>query len=192
LPEDGKDLQLSIDSKAQYFAYEKIKEAVISNRAKAGSVVVLHAQTGEVLAMTNYPSYVPDKRGNLVGEQLRNRALTDTFEPGSVMKPFTIGLALNSGRVTPNSVIQTAPGSIVLTGTTIHDSHPHGALTVEQVIQVSSNVGTTKIAMQMQPQEMWETFSPCPTVMACLLRYFKWRVRTPCSRMMGKSFQSLC
>ena len=93
LPEDGKDLQLSIDSKAQYFAYEKIKEAVISHRAKAGSVVVLHAQTGEVIAMTNYPSYVPDKRGNLVGEQLRNRALTDTFEPGSVMKPFKIGRA---------------------------------------------------------------------------------------------------
>jgi cell division protein FtsI (penicillin-binding protein 3) len=159
LPEDGKDLQLSIDSKAQYFAYEKIKEAVITNRAKAGSVVVLHAITGEVIAMTNYPSFVPDRRGNLVGEQLRNRALTDTFEPGSVMKPFTIGLALDSGRVTPASVIQTAPGSMNLTGTTIRDAHPHGALTVEQVIQVSSNVGTTKIAMQMQPQEMWETFS---------------------------------
>ena len=119
LPEDGKDLQLSIDSKAQYFAYEKIKEAVLTNRAKAGSVVVLHAITGEVIAMTNYPSYVPDRRGNLVGEQLRNRALTDTFEPGSVMKPFTIGLALDSGRVTPASVIQTAPGSMNLTGTTI-------------------------------------------------------------------------
>jgi cell division protein FtsI (penicillin-binding protein 3) len=143
LPEDGKDLQLSIDSKVQYFAYEKIKEAVTSNRAKAGSVVVLHAQTGEVLAMTNFPSYVPDKRGNLIGEQLRNRALTDTFEPGSVMKPFTIGLALNTGHVTPSSVIQTAPGSMQVTGMTIHDSHPHGALTVEQVIQVSSNVGTT-------------------------------------------------
>jgi cell division protein FtsI (penicillin-binding protein 3) len=186
LPKDGKDLQLSIDSKAQYFAYEKIKEAVITNRAKAGSVVVLHAITGEVIAMTNYPSYVPDRRGNLVGEQLRNRALTDTFEPGSVMKPFTIGLALDSGRVTPNSVIQTAPGSMNLTGTTIRDSHPHAALTVEQVIQVSSNVGTTKIAMQMQPQEMWETFSQAgfgqkppiafPGVVAGRLRPYKtWR-----------------
>lgn len=186
LPEDGKDLQLSIDSKAQYFAYEKIKEAVLTNRAKAGSVVVLHAITGEVIAMTNYPSYVPDRRGNLVGEQLRNRALTDTFEPGSVMKPFTIGLALDSGRVTPTSIIQTAPGSMNLTGTTIRDAHPHGALTVEQVIQVSSNVGTTKIAMQMQPQEMWETFSQAgfgqkppiafPGVVAGRLRPYKtWR-----------------
>lgn len=124
--------------------------------------------------MTNYPSYVPDKRVNLVGEQLRNRALTDTFEPGSVMKPFTIGMALNSGRVTPNSVIQTAPGSMVLTGTTIHDSHPHGALTVEQVIQVSSNVGTTKIAMQMQPQEMWETFSQAGFGQSHPLHFLAW------------------
>ena len=95
----------------------------------------------------------------MTGTQLRNRALTDTFEPGSVMKAFTIGLALESGRVTPQTVIQTAPGSINITGSTIRDSHPRGALTVQQVIQVSSNVGTTKIAMQMQAREMWETFS---------------------------------
>lgn len=158
-PVDGKDLQLSIDSKVQFFAYEKLKSAVLENKAKAGSVVVLNAVTGEVLAVANYPSYTPDKRRNLTGEQLRNRALTDTFEPGSVMKPFTIGLALETGVVTPNTVIQTAPGSVNITGSTIHDSHPHGALTVEQVIQVSSNVGTTKIAMQMQPRQMWETFS---------------------------------
>ncbi len=158
-PVDGRDLQLSIDSKVQFFAYQKLKDAVLTNKAKAGSVVVLDAVTGEVLAVANYPSYLPDKRRNLSGEQLRNRALTDTFEPGSVMKPFTIGLALESGRVKPGTVIQTAPGSVTITGSTIHDSHPHGALTVEQVIQVSSNVGTTKIAMQMQPREMWELFS---------------------------------
>ena len=158
-PVDGKDLQLSIDSKVQFFAYQKLKSAVLENRAKAGSVVVLNAVTGEVLAVANYPSYTPDKRRNLTGEQLRNRALTDTFEPGSVMKPFTIGLALETGRVTPNTVIQTAPGTVNISGSTIHDSHPHGALTVEQVIQVSSNVGTAKIAMQMPPREMWETFS---------------------------------
>ncbi len=159
LPVDGSDLQLSIDSKVQFFAYQKLKSAVLDNKAKAGSVVVLNAVTGEVLAVANYPSYTPDKRRNLTGEQLRNRALTDTFEPGSVMKPFTIGLALETGRVTPSTIIQTAPGSVNITGSTIHDAHPHGALTVEQVIQVSSNVGTTKIAMQMQPREMWETFS---------------------------------
>jgi cell division protein FtsI (penicillin-binding protein 3) len=129
------------------------------NRAHAGSIVVLDAITGEVLALANYPSYVPDKRQNLTGEQLRNRALTDTFEPGSVMKPFTVGLALNKGRVKPSTVIDTAPGSVTIGGATIHDSHAHGALTVEQVIQVSSNVGTAKIAMQMPASDMWETFS---------------------------------
>jgi len=158
-PVDGQDLQLSIDSKIQFFAYQKLRDAVLVNRAHAGSVVVLDAITGEVLALANYPSYVPDKRKNLTGEQLRNRALTDTFEPGSVMKPFTVGLALNKGRVKPSTVIDTAPGSVTIGGATIHDSHAHGALTVEQVIQVSSNVGTAKIAMQMPASDMWETFS---------------------------------
>jgi cell division protein FtsI (penicillin-binding protein 3) len=131
----------------------------VNNRAQAGSIVVLDAMTGEVLALANYPSYNPEKRFNLSGSQLRNRALTDTFEPGSVMKPFTIGLALESGRVKTSTIIDTAPGSVTITGATIRDSHPHGALSVEQVIQVSSNVGTTKIAMQMPASEMWETFS---------------------------------
>ncbi|MDP3654592.1 MAG: penicillin-binding protein 2 [Rhodoferax sp.] len=158
-PVAGQDLQLSIDNKIQFFAYQKLRDAVVNNRAQAGSIVVLDAITGEVLALANYPSYIPDKRLNLTGAQLRNRALTDTFEPGSVMKPFTVGLALDTGRVKPSTIIDTAPGSVTITGATIHDSHPHGALTVEQVIQVSSNVGTTKIAMQMQPSEMWQTFS---------------------------------
>jgi len=158
-PEAGKDLQLSIDTKVQFFAYQKLREAVLANRAQAGSIVVLDAVTGEILALANYPSYNPEKRVNLSGAQLRNRALTDTFEPGSVMKPFTIGLALNSGRVKTSTIIDTAPGSVTITGATIRDAHPHGALTVEQVIQVSSNVGTTKIAMQMPASEMWETFS---------------------------------
>ena len=158
-PVDGKDLQLSIDSKMQFVAYQKLRDAVIANRAVAGSVVMLDAITGEVLAMANYPSYVPDKRQNMTGNQLRNRALTDTFEPGSVMKAFTVGLALESGRVKPLTQIQTAPGRIQITGSTISDSHPHGMLTVQEVIQKSSNVGTVKMAMQMQPREMWETFS---------------------------------
>jgi cell division protein FtsI (penicillin-binding protein 3) len=158
-PVDGRDLQLSIDSKVQFFAYQKLREAVLEHKAKAGSVVVLDTTTGEVLALANYPSYSPDKRRNLTGEQLRNRALTDTFEPGSVMKPFTIGLGLETGRVTPLSLIDTAPGRITITGSTISDSHPNGLLTVEGVIQKSSNVGTTKIAMQMQPHEMWDLFT---------------------------------
>lgn len=158
-PEAGQDVQLSIDTKVQFFAYQKLRDAVLSNRAQAGSIVVLDAHTGEVLALANYPSYNPEKRVNLSGSQLRNRALTDTFEPGSVMKPFTVGLALETGRVKTSTIIDTAPGSMVVTGATIRDSHPHGALTVEQVIQLSSNVGTTKIAMQMPASEMWETFS---------------------------------
>ncbi len=159
LPVDGRDMELSIDSKVQFFAYQKLRDQVIAQKAKAGSVVVLDAITGEVLALANYPSYVPDKRRNLSGEQLRNRALTDTFEPGSTMKPFTIGLALNSRRVKPITLVDTTPGRLTITGSTISDTHNSGVLTVEGVIQKSSNVGTTKIAMQMPAREMWETFS---------------------------------
>ena len=159
LPVDGPDLQLSIDSKVQFFAYQKLRDAVLINKAHAGSVVVLDAVTGEVLALANYPSYSPAKRFNMTGEQLRNRALTDTFEPGSVMKPFTIGLALETGRVTPQTLIDTGAGKLTITGSTISDSHPNGVLTVEGVIQKSSNIGTAKIAMQMQPREMWEIVS---------------------------------
>lgn len=158
-PVDGPDLQLSIDSKVQFFAYQKLRDAVLQYKAKAGSVVVLDVSTGEVLALANYPSYSPAKRQNLSGAQLRNRALTDTFEPGSVMKPFTIGLALETGRVTPQTLIDTGAGRLTITGSTISDSHPNGVLTVEGVIQKSSNIGTTKIAMQMQPREMWEIYS---------------------------------
>lgn len=158
-PVDGPDLQLSIDSKVQYFAYQKLVEAVQKNKAKAGSVVVLDAVSGEVLALANYPSYNPNKRANLTGEQLRNRALTDSFEPGSTMKPFVVSLALEKGLVKPTTQIQTAPGHITISGSTISDSHAHGVLTVNEVIQKSSNVGVVKIAMQMQPREMWETFA---------------------------------
>jgi cell division protein FtsI (penicillin-binding protein 3) len=158
-PVDGEDLQLSIDSKVQYFAYEKIKESVITNKAVAGSVVVLDIKTGEVLALVNYPSYSPGKRGSLSGAQLRNRALTDTFEPGSTMKPLVVGLALEKGIVKPETMIQTAPGKLQMGTATITDAHPHGLLSVNEVIQKSSNVGTVKIAMQMQPHDMWEVFT---------------------------------
>lgn len=185
-PMEGHDLQLSIDSKVQFFAYQKLREAVVSNKAKAGSVVVLDVLTGEVLALANYPSYSPSKRKNLSGEQLRNRALTDTFEPGSTMKPFVIALALDKGIITPNTVIQTAPGRLTIGGSTISDAHPHGPLTVNEIIQKSSNVGTVKIAMQTQPHEMWEMFSqvgfgqkpqvPFPGVVSGRLRAYKtWR-----------------
>ena len=158
-PVDGDDIQLSVDSKVQFFAYQKLREAVQEHKAKAGSVVVLDAQSGEVLALANYPSYSPAKRVNLSGEQLRNRALTDTFEPGSTMKPFAVALALEKGLVKPETPIQTAPGRITITGSTITDAHPHGVLSVNEVIQKSSNVGTVKMAMQIEPREMWEMFS---------------------------------
>ena len=158
-PLDGRDMQLSIDSKVQFFAYQKLRDQVAKSQAKAGSVVVLDTITGEVLALANYPSYVPDKRKNLTGEQLRNRAITDTFEPGSTMKPFTIGIALESGRVKPETPMDTSPGRLSMGGYTISDTHNYGLLTVAGVIQKSSNVGTTKLAMQMSSREMWETFS---------------------------------
>ena len=158
-PVDGQDLQLSIDSKVQFFAYQKLRDTVALHKAKAGSVVVLDARTGELLALANYPSYDPGKRQHLTGEQLRNRAITDTFEPGSTMKPITIGLALESGRVRPETIVDTTPGRLTITGSTISDTHNYGVLTVEGVIQKSSNVGTTKIAMQLPAREMWETFS---------------------------------
>lgn len=157
-PQDGLDLNLSIDSKIQFFAYQRLTEAVRLHKAKAGSVVVMDVQTGEVLALSNYPSYDPNHRQKLSGEQLRNRALTDTFEPGSTMKPLIAALALENGLVRPETVIQTAPGRLVLGGSTISDSHPHGALTVNEVIQKSSNVGTVKMAMQLPPRDMWEMF----------------------------------
>jgi cell division protein FtsI (penicillin-binding protein 3) len=158
-PVDGPDLQLSIDSKVQFFAYEKLKNAVKEHKAKAGSVIVLDAQTGEVLALANFPSYNPNKRVNLSGEQLRNRVLTDSFEPGSTMKPFIAALALEKGMVRPTTQIQTAPGRLAIGGSTISDAHRHDVLTVNEIIQKSSNVGTVKLAMQMHPREMWETYA---------------------------------
>ncbi len=158
-PVDGPDLQLSIDSKVQFFAYQKLRDAVIEHRAKAGSVVVLDAVTGEVLALANYPSYNPESRQNLSGEQLRNRALTDMFEPGSTMKPITVAAALEAHRVTPQTVVETDPGRFNIGGFTISDTHNYGSLTVEGVIQKSSNVGALKISQKMTPREMWETYT---------------------------------
>ncbi|MBP0622826.1 peptidoglycan D,D-transpeptidase FtsI family protein [Cupriavidus consociatus] len=157
-PRDGEDIQLSIDAKIQYLAYNELKAVVDKHKAKAASAVVLDAQTGEVLALANWPTYNPNDRTRLSGEQLRNRVLTDTFEPGSMMKPITVGLALQLRRVTPSTVITTT-GKYQFEGATITDTHNYGALTVTGVIQKSSNIGTTKIAMLMKPQEMWDMYT---------------------------------
>ena len=158
-PVDGQDVQLSIDSKVQFFAYQKLRDAVTEHKAKSGSVVVLDAQTGEVLALANYPSYSPDNRSKLTGAQLRNIALTDTFEPGSTMKPITVAMALEAGKVTPQTQIATAPGTYKLDKFTIRDTHNYGTLTVEGVVQKSSNVGSLKIAQRLSAQEMWDTYT---------------------------------
>lgn len=158
-PHDGRDLVLSLDSKIQYIAFSHLKEAVDKFKAKAGGVVVIDIRTGEVLALANLPTYNPNNRAILTGAMLRNRVITDTFEPGSTLKPFTIALALDTKRVTPNTIVQTSPGKLTIGTATIGDSHAHGPLTVSQIIQKSSNIGTAKIALQMQPQEMWEMFT---------------------------------
>ena len=158
-PQDGADLTLSIDTRIQFLAFNALRDAVREHRAKAGAVVVVDVQTGEVLALSNWPTYDPNNRGQLTGAQLRNRVITDTFEPGSTMKPFAIAMGLEAGKVKPSTVIETAPGKLTIGTATIGDAHPHGALTVEQVLQKSSNVGTVKIALQLPPQKMWEGFT---------------------------------
>ncbi|WP_026075995.1 peptidoglycan D,D-transpeptidase FtsI family protein [Noviherbaspirillum massiliense] len=158
-PHDGKNLALSIDRKIQYIAFSHLKEAVEKHKARAAGIVVLDVRTGEVLALANLPTYNPNNRSQLNGGQLRNRVLTDTFEPGSTLKPFTVALALETRRVTPSTMIETAPGKMTIGTATIGDAHPHGLLSVAQVIEKSSNIGTAKLALQMEPQEMWDLFT---------------------------------
>ncbi|MYN16088.1 penicillin-binding protein 2 [Rugamonas sp. FT107W] len=158
-PHDGKDLTLSIDSKIQYIAFTQVKESVEKFHAKAGAAVVLDVHTGEVLALANWPTYNPNDRSKLTGEQLRNRVMTDTFEPGSSLKPFTVGLALDEKRITPHTMFDTGAGSMVIADHVIHDTHPHYMIDVQTIIQKSSNIGTSKIALSMPPQEMWEMFT---------------------------------
>ena len=158
-PHDGKDLVLSVDSKIQYIAFTQLKEAVEKFKAKAGAAVVLDVHTGEVLALANYPSYDPNDRRKLTGQQLRNRVMTDTFEPGSTLKPFTVALALDTGRVKPTTQIDTGAGRLTIADRTISDTKAHGVISVSEVIEESSNIGTSKIALSMPPQEMWEMFT---------------------------------
>jgi cell division protein FtsI (penicillin-binding protein 3) len=158
-PHDGKDLVLSVDSKIQYIAFTQLKEAVLKFKAKAGAAVVLDVNTGEVLALANYPSYDPNDRSKLSGAQLRNRVMTDTFEPGSTLKPITVALALDTNRVRPETRIDTGQGRFTIADRTISDTKAHGVMTVSEIIQHSSNIGTSKIALSMPAQEMWEMFT---------------------------------
>lgn len=157
-PREGKDIMLALDGKIQYLAYASLRRAVIANQAKAGSVVVLDVRTGEILALANLPTYNPNNRLKLAGAQLRNRVITDAFEPGSTMKPFIAALALESGKARFDTPINTAPGRLTIDKATISDAHVHGVLTLAEVIQKSSNIGIAKVALSMKAEDIWATF----------------------------------
>jgi cell division protein FtsI (penicillin-binding protein 3) len=158
-PQAGRDLALAIDSRLQYLAFRELKAAIDANKAKAGGLVILDAQSGEVLALANWPTYNPNARNKVAREKMRNRALTDVFEPGSTMKPFTIAAALDAGRIRPETMIETSGGAMTIGSHTIHDAHANGTLSVEQVIQKSSNIGAARIALALPSELMWEMFS---------------------------------
>ncbi|HYF59313.1 MAG TPA: penicillin-binding protein 2 [Burkholderiaceae bacterium] len=158
-PQDGADLALSIDMRVQFLAFNALRDAIREHRAKAGAAIVVDVRTGEVIALANWPTYDPNQRGQLTGAQLRNRAITDTFEPGSTMKAFSVAMALESGRFRPASMIDTSPGRMTIGSATIGDAHRYGVLSVEEVLQKSSNVGTVKMALTLPPQKMWEHFT---------------------------------
>ncbi|MBI3527829.1 MAG: penicillin-binding protein 2 [Betaproteobacteria bacterium] len=158
-PQQGRELTLSIDQRIQYLAFRELKSAIALNEAKAGSLVVLDVNTGEVLALANWPTYNPNNRDTLKVGRSRNRAVVDLFEPGSTLKPFTVAAALESGLVGPGSMIDTEGGHYTIGNRTIHDAHPGGLLTVAQVIQKSSNVGSAKMALAMAPQKLWTILS---------------------------------
>jgi len=158
-PLPGKDVHLSIDSRLQFQAFAALREAVEEHQAKAAGVIVLDVVTGEVLAISNWPSYDPNDRRNYSPPAMRNRAIIDRFEPGSIMKPFTVALALELRKITPLTLIDTDKGHITIGPDTIRDTHPVGVVTVEQVIEKSSNVATTKIALDMEAEQLWAFFS---------------------------------
>ena len=164
-PIDGQDVYLSIDTRIQTYAYRHLRDTVLEHKARAGSVVALDARTGEILAMANYPSYEPEgwtdrEKWRKAGqERFRNMALAEAFEPGSSMKPVTVAMALDAGLVTPQTLINTSPGYYQLDRFTIRDVHNYGTLSVEGVIQKSSNVGSLKISQKLQPQQMWDSYT---------------------------------
>jgi cell division protein FtsI (penicillin-binding protein 3) len=158
-PKEGGDVALSIDSKIQSIAFREIQQVVEKYQAKAGSIVVLDAKTGEVLALANWPTFNPNNRVRPALSFLRNRAVTDLFEPGSTMKPFTAAAVLESGKFKPTTMVNTENGRLTIGGRTIHDTHPEAMLSVAQIIQKSSNVGAAKMALSMTPQDFWSSLS---------------------------------
>jgi len=158
-PHHGKELRTSIDLRVQYLAYRTLKAAIQSYGAESGSIVVLDIQTGEVLAIANQPTYNPNDRSQYSAERYRNRAITDIFEPGSSIKPLVIAAALESGQYRPSSVIDTAPGYVVVGAKTIEDSRNLGRVSLTTILARSSNVGVTKVAMSLEPDQLWDTMT---------------------------------
>ncbi|HGG8263978.1 TPA: peptidoglycan D,D-transpeptidase FtsI family protein [Neisseria meningitidis] len=155
-PKNGKDIILSLDQRIQTLAYEELNKAVEYHQAKAGTVVVLDARTGEILALANTPAYDPNRPGRADSEQRRNRAVTDMIEPGSAMKPFTIAKALDSGKVDATDTFNTLPYKIG--PATVQDTHVYPTLDVRGIMQKSSNVGTSKLSAMFTPKEMYDFY----------------------------------
>lgn len=155
----GKDLRTSLDLRIQYAAYRALKGTIRSHNAKSGSIVVLDVDTGEVLAMVNQPSYNPNDRSQFYPERYRNRAITDIFEPGSSIKPLIVASALESGDFRPNSMLDTAPGFVVVGRKKIEDSKNLGRVSLTTILARSSNVGVTKVAMALEPDHLWTTMA---------------------------------
>ncbi|MGB5539208.1 MAG: penicillin-binding protein 2 [Gammaproteobacteria bacterium] len=182
LPNPGKDLQLSIDRRIQYLAYRELLTVMQEHKAQAASAVVLDVKSGEVLAMVNQPSFNPNNRQNLRSSDMRNRAVTDVFEPGSTMKPFLVATALASERYTPHTPVSTSPGWMRVGVNTVRDVHDYGDLDVTGVIRKSSNVGIAKIALSLAAEDIWtelsdigfgvQTFSGFPGEASGLLPHF--------------------
>ncbi len=153
----GNDLNLTIDRRLQYLAYSELKRAVLRHGARSGSIVLLDLRSSEILAMVNQPSYNPNMPGS-ENDGLRNRAVTDVFEPGSVMKPFAMTSVLEQGTIKPTTPVDTSPGTLTISGHTIHDHRNYGLLDATGVITKSSNVGMTKLALELEPELMWDTY----------------------------------
>ncbi|WP_417446906.1 peptidoglycan D,D-transpeptidase FtsI family protein [Kangiella sp.] len=156
--EQGNDLQLSIDSRIQSTAYKELKKAVLQNGAKGGSVVVVDVETGEVLAMASQPSFNPNRSDSRFPEFTRNRSITDLFEPGSTVKPFTVVSALSSGKFSTNSTIDTSPGRMKLGYAWVRDPRNYGVLDLDGIIKKSSNMGVAKIALELSDEEFMSTY----------------------------------
>jgi len=155
----GQNVMLSIDRRLQYIAYRELKKAVQQHGAKSGSLVLLDVNSGEVIAQVNQPTFNPNNRSQLLTDNYRNRAVIDVYEPGSTMKPFTIAAALKAKSVSVETVVDTAPGYVRVGDKRISDFRNYGRLDVPTIIQKSSNVGVSQIALRIPKEDMWETFS---------------------------------